>query len=126
MKEIVLNRRLKLGRGLTLMALGTVALKGEVMKHAFSLVHVHRSRVRLRRAAAVGGGLLVLLALAVSSGPTHSASVINVTTTAPDGSGGCSLSEAIIAANTDSNAHAAECTAGSGADTIVLPAGGTF
>jgi hypothetical protein len=93
------------------------------------LVHVRRSRARFQRAAAVGGGLLALagvLGLTVLVGPAYSASVINVTTTAPDGSGGCSLSEAIIAANTDSNAHASECTAGSGADTIVLPEGGTL
>lgn len=121
-----MNRQPKPGKGLTLMALGMVALKGEVMKHAFRRVHVRRSRARLRRAAAVGSGLLVFLGLTVSVGPAYSASVINVTTTSPDGSGGCSLSEAIIAANTDSNAHASECTAGSGADTIMLPVGGTF
>jgi hypothetical protein len=62
----------------------------------------------------------------VSVSAARAASVISVTTTAQDGSGGCSLSEAIVAANTDSNTHAPECTAGSGADTIVLPPGGTF
>jgi hypothetical protein len=70
-----------------------------------------------------GGSLLALmclLALTVSVGAARAEIIIDVTTTAQNGSGGCSLSEAIIAANTDSNAHAPECTAGSGADTIVL------
>jgi len=48
--------------------------------------------------------------LTVTVGPAHAATTIDVTTTAQDGSGGCCLSEAIIAANTDSNAHAPECT----------------
>src|SRR5215208_3295120 len=61
------------------------------------------------------------LALIVSVAPAHAASSIQVTTSAQDGSGGCSLGEAIISANNDSNAHAPECVAGSGADTIVLP-----
>lgn len=91
---------------------------------------VKRSRGRLQRATAWGGGLLAvgaLLALTISVGPAFAASFIYVTTTTQDGSGGCSLGEAIIAANTDSNSHAPECTAGSGADTIVLlPPGGTF
>jgi hypothetical protein len=91
------------------------------------LMHMRRSRSPLRRAAAAGGGLLVLasaLGLTVSVAPAYSASVINVTTTLSNGTGGCSLSEAILAANTD--AIVDDCTAGSGDDTIVLPAGGTF
>lgn len=82
----------------------------------------------LRARAWIGAWLALagVAALTVSVGSAHAAATINVTTTAQDGSGGCSLSEAIIAANGDSNGHAPECTAGSGDDTIVLPAGATF
>ena len=95
------------------------------MKHVSR--HLRRSRAQFRRAAAVGVGLLALVGvvgLTVSVEPAYSASVINVTTTAPNGTGGCSLSEAITAANTDASVD--DCTAGSGADTIVLPAAATF
>lgn len=84
---------------------------------------------RRRRATAWGVGLLALAGLTtltISVGPAFAAGTIVVTTTAQDGSGGCSLSEAIVAANTDSNAAAPECAAGSGTDTIVLPQGATF
>ncbi len=37
-------------------------------------------------------------------------------------SGGCTLPDAIVAANSDSNSHNSSCTAGSGADTISLTA----
>jgi hypothetical protein len=46
-----------------------------------------------------------------------------------DDNDNCSLGEAIVAANTDAavdNLGGTGCTAGSGADTIVLPAGATF
>ncbi len=63
----------------------------------------------------VGAFLLVPLAWAGTT--------INVNTTADEliVNGNCSLREAIIAANTDSGS--ADCPAGSGADTIVLPSG---
>ena len=68
------------------------------------------------------------LVLAGSLIPTAASAVeIQVTTTADTvaDDGSCSLREAVIAANTDtaSGATAGECAAGSGADTILLPAG---
>lgn len=74
------------------------------------------------------GGALLIIALwsAVSLGQA----TITVTTTADEGgdnNGYCSLREAILAANTNSNAHESGCVAGVGAsDVIVLPAGQTF
>lgn len=55
--------------------------------------------------------------------PTALAATITVTTTADElnADGDCSLREAIQSANTDTAVDA--CTAGAGADTIVLPAG---
>jgi hypothetical protein len=89
-----------------------------------STASTRRSRLRAHTSFAA---LVSALLLIVLVGSAHSASIISVTTTAQDGSGGCSLGEAIVAANTDSNSHAPECVAGSGADTIVmLPPGGTF
>jgi len=69
-------------------------------------------------------GAFVVLALGVPG--VARAATINVTTTqdviAKDGA--CSLREAVISANTDSAAASGgDCVAGSGADTIVLPAG---
>lgn len=71
-------------------------------------------------------------------GPTPVGATIHVTTTsqAIAADGFCSLPEAIYAANLDSNIAIeatnpdsfifTECEAGSGDDTIVLPAGGVF
>ena len=67
---------------------------------------------------------LVLITLLVgSSARTVRAADITVNTTGDENNtdGDCSLREAIIAANTDSAVDA--CPAGSGADTIILPAG---
>jgi CSLREA domain-containing protein len=76
----------------------------------------------LRRAvlfAAVAGALVLP--------PAASGATIDVTTTADESGSGsrCSLREAILSANSDSNAGATGCTAGSGTDTINVP-GGTF
>jgi hypothetical protein len=78
--------------------------------------------------------LALLLATAVfpvlSVGPAGAAggSTIMVTTTEQDGSGGCSLGEAIVSANTNSDAAAPECVAGSstGLDIIELTAFETY
>lgn len=70
------------------------------------------------------GLILALLAgLAMVAAPAARAATITVTTTADENNsdGDCSLREAIIAANTDTAIDA--CPAGSGADTISLPAG---
>jgi CSLREA domain-containing protein len=80
----------------------------------------HRNLLRVGACAIVGliGALPLARAL-----PVEAASVISVTTTADENTanGACSLREAVIAANTDSAADS--CPSGSGADTIVLPAG---
>ncbi len=63
-----------------------------------------------------------LLALAVSqvlASPVSLAATIDV-------SGGCSLNDAILSANTDSNAHNAQCTAGDGPDVIQLSPNSTI
>jgi len=76
------------------------------------------ARALLARSAA---GTALLLALIQSA----DAATITVTTNAPginDLDGRCSLIEAIINANGDAATHA-DCAAGSGADTIVLPKG---
>jgi hypothetical protein len=74
-----------------------------------------------RRLARTLAGAALLLALSEGVGQ---AAIINVTTNIPGISpdGNCSLIEAIINANNDTATHS-DCTAGSGADTIVLPAG---
>ena len=76
---------------------------------------------------------LVRLGLAVSlmagaallAGPAWPAQATNITVTTTsdelNGDGDCSLREAIVAANT--NAAVDACPAGTGADTITLPAG---
>ncbi|HEY1268343.1 MAG TPA: right-handed parallel beta-helix repeat-containing protein [Candidatus Binatia bacterium] len=76
-----------------------------------------------RKLAGSLAGAALLLALAQSA----SAATITVTTNIPDindGDGQCSLIEAIVNANDDAATHP-DCPAGSGADTIVLPAGTT-
>jgi CSLREA domain-containing protein len=67
--------------------------------------------------------LVAGLALSVAPVPVAHAATITVTTTADElnSDGDCSLREAIQAANTDTAIDA--CTAGSAADTIVVPAG---
>ncbi len=68
-----------------------------------------------------------LLALAISAGaPAHADNITvaaGVVVIAADGD--CSLREAIINANDDAATHA-DCAAGNGADTIILPAASTF
>lgn len=75
-------------------------------------------------------GLRLVLILALGLGsipwwspPTAQAASITITTTDDElnADGDCSLREAIVAANTDTGVDA--CGAGSGADTIALPAG---
>jgi hypothetical protein len=77
------------------------------------------TRTRSRRARlGVQLALVGVLSLTVLTA-AHAGSIISVTTTAQDGSGGCSLSEAIASANSDSSVGG--CTAGSsGIDTIGL------
>ncbi len=82
-----------------------------------------------------------LLALTVSVTAAHGAGTITVTTTVPgvNDDAECSLQEAVYAANLDASKApdpanlgdpdayiATGCAAGSGDDTIVLPAGGVF
>jgi hypothetical protein len=82
-------------------------------------------RVWGRRLALATPAALVVLALA--GGPAaHAANITvdaGVVVIAADGD--CSLREAIINANNDAATHA-DCAAGSGADTIILPAASTF
>ena len=64
----------------------------------------------------------------LAAAPVRAGTTINVNSTLDvidAGDGKCTLREAVIAANTDtaSGVAAGECPAGSGADTIVLPAG---
>jgi len=66
---------------------------------------------------------LAVVALASLANPALAGTTISVSSTADDATtnGNCTLREAIIAANTDAARDA--CTAGSGADTIIVPAG---
>src|SRR6185436_2107158 len=66
-----------------------------------------------------GAALLLALVQGMATATT-----INVTTDNPNiaADGNCSLIEAIVNANNDAATHA-DCAAGSGADTIVLPTG---
>src|SRR4051794_5814556 len=73
--------------------------------------HMPRHRVTTAALATV---------LVLSAASSAHAATIAVTTEA-DGPGACSLRKAISAANTD--APAAGCAAGAGADTIALPSG---
>src|SRR5262245_17659561 len=104
-----------------------------------------RSIMRLTKKRGTGAGMaaivvLALVSLAMFAGTAHAAS-ITVTTTVPgvNDDAQCSLQEAIYAANLDASAapdpaHLADpnafittaCAAGSGADTIWLPAKATF
>src|SRR6266571_5278712 len=86
-----------------------------------------RSPIFLRVFVRLGLGLVLLVGLFVVmvglARPAHAATTITVNTTADEliSDGNCSLREAIQAANTDTAVDA--CPAGSGADTIVVPAG---
>src|SRR5262245_32109053 len=88
------------------------ALSPEFLRHSGS--HLQR-----RMAYSLAGAALLL---ALNHG-VGSAATITVTTNNPNiaADGQCSLIEAIINANSDAAIHA-DCAAGSGADTIVLPA----
>jgi CSLREA domain-containing protein len=71
-------------------------------------------------------GLAAALAAMLLAPAAASAATITVSTTADDfasNGSSCSLREAIWAANNDSTAQAPGCAAGSGADTIEVPAG---
>ena len=76
------------------------------------------------RACRVLGGTLCALALALASPSVGAAAMINVTNQLDEqtSGNGCSLREAISSANADTTGPGGDCTAGSGADTIVLPA----
>ncbi len=90
---------------------------------------IDRSQMNKRRALpALWLALVALLALAgLLRPPAAHAAAINVTAgeVAVSANGQCSLREAIINANNDAATHA-DCTAGSGADIITLPAATTF
>ena len=80
-----------------------------------------RNTTPVRRAATIGA--LLLLGLVGSQSTALAGTTVTVNTTADELNidGDCSLREAIQAANTDTIVDA--CTAGSGADTVTLPAG---
>lgn len=90
------------------------------------------ARRRLRRRAAVSlAGAALLLAMTGSPLliPRAHAATINVANGAIAVNAGdtiCSLIEAINNANSDTDTSGGDCLAGSGADTIDLPAGGAF
>jgi CSLREA domain-containing protein len=70
--------------------------------------------------------LILILPWLVGVGQASTSIVVNTTEDVKKGNDGrCSLREAIIAANSDkqSGGKPGECAAGSGADTIILPAG---
>src|SRR5690606_5976178 len=75
------------------------------------------------------GAALLLALLVTALGRSPAAYAANITVVdgevAVSDNGLCSLREAIINANADALTHD-DCTAGSGADTIILPAAGTF
>lgn len=94
---------------------------------------------RLATAAAAPFALAAAGLVALSAPPAQAQATIAVTTVAVgvnEGDGACSFIEAIYAANYDNNIAiktavpetwvTTECTPGSGADTIQLPAGGVF
>src|SRR3989304_4976715 len=75
----------------------------------------------LPRWALAALGALTMLVFAGGQ-PAHAATItVNTTADELNADGDCSLREAITAANTDAASDA--CTAGSGADTITVPAG---
>ncbi len=73
-----------------------------------------------RRSMLLGAGIAVSLAMQAS------AATLTVDSTRDDltaGDGECTLREAILNANADSDSTAGDCSAGSGADEIALPSG---
>ena len=71
------------------------------------------------RRAVLSVGFTVSLCMAT---PVVAATInVNTTASSPGGAGDCTLGEAILAANTDAAVDG--CTAGAGADTIMVPAG---
>lgn len=89
-----------------------------------------RPRSRSIRKAWLGVAALALAALTpLTAAPAEAQATIVVDTTTPgvdDSDGQCSLAEAIYAANRDDTLVSDDCTSGSGADVIRLPAGATF
>lgn len=75
----------------------------------------------------IGGALLIIALWSAVSLGQATITVTTINDEGGDNNGDCSLREAILAANTNSNAHESGCVAGVGAsDVIVLPAGQTF
>jgi hypothetical protein len=85
-----------------------------------SFIHAPALSGRLVTTLAGAGLALVLLA----GRPTHAAEISVTSTSGARGGPGCTLRDAITAANTD--AASGGCPAGNGADTITLTAGGTY
>ncbi len=75
--------------------------------------------------ATSAAGAALLIALAQSAASAATITVNTLTTKVKDGDGLCTLIEAIVNANNDAATHA-DCSAGSGADVIDLPALGTI
>ena len=78
------------------------------------------ARISMPRLAVLAAALALMFAGA-PSGAQAAAIVVTTTQDELNSDGDCSLREAITAANTDTAVDA--CPAGSGADTITLPAG---
>lgn len=104
---------------------------GARLAHLASLGRAGRRRLTRKAAVSLGAAalLLTLGAGALRPMPVYAASITvddGVVVVADDGD--CSLIEAIVNANNDSALYASpgECVAGAGADTINLPAGGSF
>lgn len=85
-----------------------------------SFMHAPALSGRLATALAGAGLALVLLA----GRPTHAAEISVTSTSGARGGPGCTLRDAITAANTDTATGG--CPAGNGADTITLTAGATY
>ncbi|MEX2373570.1 MAG: choice-of-anchor Q domain-containing protein, partial [Dehalococcoidia bacterium] len=83
-----------------------------------------RAREMTRVAEVLAAGALALGLLLGAPGTAHAA-VIEVDSLADDGSGGCTLREAITNANDDAATNA-DCAAGTGADTITFSESGTI
>jgi Putative Ig domain len=96
-----------------------IARSGELATILPEYLHHGERRLQRRMAWSLAGAALLL---ALGQG-VATAATITVTTNDPSviSDGQCSLIEAIVNANNDAATHA-DCVAGSGADTIVLPA----
>ncbi len=93
-------------------------------------LRTNRGHVALRLGMGLAGAAL-LLALAAGPAQALGPALAGTITVAAGASGnnpsdGCSLVEAINNANNDNQSGSVECAAGSGADTITLPAGATL